>query len=575
MQQWKQTTWLSNSHPKANEKGQKRKLQASPTGPLGPLSGEKTLREKPPARKRKTPASTGSPARQEASERSCLPTSHGLSARRLKQIGAQNAPGGDKSRDETHLMRVRQLSDLRRDPGAAGLGKSRNTPDDLETSYKSTPTLFQDPLAFARSVELYRDQPITPEALDRWQAVGARAFRHEPEDKTAARAYQLRDLGRQVHPLTRCAECGFRPVGEVALMRRPDGKHAIGGVLTCGSVWSCPVCAMRIKGKRAEQIKEGVERHRLHHGPASMALLSLTIRHNKELSLRRIIDGFQAAHDDFWRLVPKAQKERNRWRKFCGLDAESWKSEAGFIGYVSGSETTWGKHGWHFHRHYALAFRANVGKEEIGDMVAKLRDHWRACVVRHLGKECEPSDEHGLDLRPLHLADYISKLGLEVSDVGTKSARGGNVSPWGLLSGAARGSGQGLDALAEYVHATKGAKCVQFSNALKEHWEKLGASGRDDNDAELADETKGAELVYELSKGDWMRLRCSGRVRAFIESADSGRLPVPSNPPPGWGDQSRVEDEALGGGRSLPMSPEERRAWLKRSLEMCFSLHVA
>ena len=35
----------------------------------------------------------------------------------------------------------------------------------------------------------------------------------------------------------------------------PDGRRAgFGGLVTCGSVWACPVCAAKVATKRAEDL---------------------------------------------------------------------------------------------------------------------------------------------------------------------------------------------------------------------------------------------------------------------------------------------------------------------------------
>jgi len=452
---------------------------------------------------------------------------HGLQA-----MGAQNPLGGDRRREEIHALTRRQLWDLRNGGGA--LGKTRNTPEAKKPWSQRTPDRVASPLGWREAVESYRDTEVSPEALTRWISTSSRASRSKAETVTR-KAYQLRDMSRPEHPMRRCADCGYRPIGEVALMRREDGGHTIGGVLTCGSVWSCPVCALKIKASRAEEIKQGAELHRKHHGPESMMMLSLTLRHDDSMSLRELRDGLQAAHNDFWRLVPQMWKDM----RIKG----TWKEHHGFIGYVSGTEVTHGSNGWHPHRHYLLAFDDSKDGETVKQLREVFMDHWRRCVVKHLGMRCLPS-KHGLDLRPLRLAEYLSKLGLEISDVGVKEAKCGNQTPWGLLAEMAEGSGIALDKFAEYSSAMKGAKCVQFSEDLKSHWERLGAP-QAECEADLADDSIGAVMVFEMTRAQWFKLRNTGRVRDFLDRCDGGELPMfPENQAPGWGDQERAIEQA-------------------------------
>lgn len=552
---WEQLRFGSSNLEIAHKKGPRQKPRALPIDAQGVAVGKFNVRHLAPSVNAPEPLRTKRVRKQ--------PTTR-IDA--LKVAGAQNAPGSDFRRAAEHLALVRGLHDRRNPRDAVALGNTRNTPDDPKRPSKTTPHLIADPSAHALAREYYRDRVTTAETLARWGAAGARARRVEPTG-LPGRAFQLRDMGRLAHPARRCADCGFRPIGEVALMRRPDGGHTIGGVLTCGSVWACPVCAMKIKRGRAEQIKAGVSLHRQHHGEHSLAMLTMTLRHDATMSLQSLKDGYQAAHDDFWRKVPAELKERNRWARICCQPTECWKEDSGFVGYLSGTEMTFGSHGWHYHRHYILAFDRNQKQEEISELMRILNAHWKDCVAKHLPL-CVPGRdargvERGLDLRLLVVADYLAKLGLEVADVGTKVASGGNVTQWGLLSGAASGNGQALDAFAEYVYAMKGSKCIQIGDRLKKHWERLGIDTEDNNDEALADDSKGAVLVLEIPRGAWMRMRCSGRVRQMLEAADAGTLPDLSGEAPwsGWGDGERAEREAIAD-RPPPESSEERRARL-------------
>jgi hypothetical protein len=275
----------------------------------------------------------------------------------------------------------------------------------------------------------------------------------------------------------------------------------------------------------------------------------------------------QAAHNDFFRLVPELEKAA----RGLGLVDEKWQERTEFAGYVSGTEVTHGERGWHPHRHYIFSFRASKSANELAELGAYLAPHWRDCVIRHLGEDCAPTVERGLDIRALKIADYLSKMGLEISDVGVKEAKGGNATPWGLLSRMSEGEGAAHEAFSEYAVAMKGAKCVQFSERLKALWERLGAKPQ--TEAELADETRGAAVVFELTRAQWFRLRCSGRVRDFLQRCNGGELPAYCEPtgPPGWGDQERAIDYAEHGGPIMPTAAA-RRAQSAAALQNYFAM---
>lgn len=466
-----------------------------------------------------------------------------LSARKLAATGRAGKRGRDKRADQEQRAKIGELRELKLQrkwkhtiAAATSLGNTQNTPAAKNSRRPVTPPRILDPAGFDLAVERYRDQPVPAWELEQWRNAAVLAETREADTLTA-RAWKLRDLARHIHPSVRGAACGHRQVGQVGLMRRADGKHTFTGIETCASVWHCPVCALKIKRGRSEQIKEGVRLHREKHGGDSLLMMTLTVRHKAGQDLRTIRDGFQAAHDGFWKRVSSQEKNKRYWAQVEGKEFVPWREELGFIGYLSGTELTHGANGWHLHRHYILAFERELSQEETSVLGEMLSSHWRAQVYREMGPEFRPTIERGLDLRMLRVADYLSKLGLEISDVGNKEAKNGNQTQWGLALEASRGNGLALDAWAEFVQAMKGSKCVQFSNALLEHWTELGLEVVDD--AELADDTQGAVLVYELENELWRKLRAMGRVRSFLDYVDE------HGPPPGGASQPTVEREGM------------------------------
>jgi hypothetical protein len=65
----------------------------------------------------------------------------------------------------------------------------------------------------------------------------------------------------------------------LVVSERPEGRRAgIEGLVTCGSVWLCPVCAAKVASKRAEELAQVLDA--VHDAGGSAFMLTLTIRHS-------------------------------------------------------------------------------------------------------------------------------------------------------------------------------------------------------------------------------------------------------------------------------------------------------
>lgn len=466
--------------------------------------------------------------------------------------------GADLARDAVTLQRTRQLHDMRRareEGRPRYLGKLQVIPDEGKTA---TPDLLDQPSAFwAAAWEGRRrngGEGLSEEDREgqsrAHRGVSVRALRRPlKEGEHRRNVGVLRDRYRATHPLQRCASCGWSAIGAVGVCKREDGRLVLGSIASCASVWGCPVCASLIKGVRAEEIKEGAQLHDQHYGPQARALGTFTIRHAKGQSLRKLADGFQRAWNHFLTRVPTADKAwRASARRTQRPVPPTLLERLGFLGFVSGAEVTFGENGWHYHRHPLLFFSGALSDAELEHEREEMALWWAECVEKHMGPEHAPTLEQGVRLSR-GKADYLAKLGLEVADVGTKRAKCGNFTPWGLGDEAAQGSGKALDAWIEYCEGTKGKKCVQMSDRLRAHWLRLGWKPAAE-DGELVDESKGARLLLEVTTDQWKLWRQSARVVADLgEGLEHvrGVLAVyrASLDPGGWGDGQRALDDEL------------------------------
>lgn len=109
--------------------------------------------------------------------------------------------------------------------------------------------------------------------------------------------HKLRRMAGKALPYERVANCGQRAVGSLVSLHHHGGSAHFGGIETCGSVWTCPVCAARITESRRVDIDAVLQGHRIAGGRAYMA--TLTIPHHRFSNCRKLRQGVSAA----WRKV--------------------------------------------------------------------------------------------------------------------------------------------------------------------------------------------------------------------------------------------------------------------------------
>lgn len=151
----------------------------------------------------------------------------------------------------------------------------------------------------------------------------------------------------------------------VAIKRREVNGQAIAsyqGLMTCGSVWSCPRCSAVIAHTRAAEIAAAVRE--CYRQGGSVYMLTLTMRHNSKDRLAQLWDGVSAG----WRSAFGTRKwtgQRARTEERAGKttlikahvgDAELF-NVAGMTRVVEATygAPTRGGNGWHLHIH-ALIF---------------------------------------------------------------------------------------------------------------------------------------------------------------------------------------------------------------------------
>ena len=256
----------------------------------------------------------------------------------------------------------------------------------------------------------------------------------------------------------RTAACTWVRVEDVVSLVRPVSRttYHYKGLVTCGSVWACPLCASKIQERRRQEVARAIA----HAGTIARApfMVSITFPHRVDqplsllLELQRQALAKMRAHRDYKALMVKAAT----------------------AGRIRALEVTHGQNGWHPHTHELLLLDPKVPAQWLREELAPM---WlKACRAVGLFKPDRDREEdflrHSVDVQAGDegVADYLAKLddqhawGLshELSKSSSKQGRRTGAHPFQLATEKGRAA-----LFVEYVEAMKGQRQLVWSRGLK------------------------------------------------------------------------------------------------------------
>jgi len=290
------------------------------------------------------------------------------------------------------------------------------------------------------------------------------------------------------------------------VLDREHGRAHYGGLMVCGSVWSCPVCAAKITERRRRELLDALDRE---PGRWTLAMVTYTLQHSRADTLAEVRDALLDAYRRVIRGAP--------WKRF----RDRW----GVAGYVKALEVTYGEHGWHPHCHVLLVLdRDQLSESESAAMRGWLSDRFVRMVAKN---ERYASDYHAVDLvvGDQALASYTTKTSWgavdELTKAPVKAGRDGGQSPWELLDRYGSGDKQAGALFKEYALTMKGSRQQTFSRGTRD----LLGMGADLSDQVLAELEQEAGVVLATLTVDEWKTVCRRRARGLLlEVASSGNV---------------------------------------------------
>lgn len=314
--------------------------------------------------------------------------------------------------------------------------------------------------------------------------------------QSVARSYLL-DVNTPKGSKFRLLDCyRSRISSDVVVMNAPDSNSFFGNLATCGSVWTCPVCAAKITERRRNELNLLLNYHSEAEGTLVMA--TLTFSHKRNERLRDLLGGSNRKFG-FRGALQKFRNSRVYKRVM---------KKIGYVGLVRALEVTYGSNGWHPHSHEVLLLDSTVPLERVLKILRgrDMFEAWkRACVASGLNA---PSFKHGLDFQlALSPADYLAKfgysqkwgVGAELTKQHIKQGKG-SLTPFDFLRSV--GTDDELyfrNLWREYSQAFFGCAQLYYSRGLKNLF-----NIDDLTDEELANQIeKDSIILFRISKVDW------------------------------------------------------------------------
>ncbi len=348
--------------------------------------------------------------------------------------------------------------------------------------------------------------PRTPNT-DAVSRAKAKSRLHELLRVSQATIYDPEAAKEAQHRTCWCQRALTAPGETLGVRRNVDGSGAsLAGVSTCGSVWACPVCSLKVCMQRQGEVADGMKAHVGNGG--YVWLMTNTFPH--EAGERPLAEMLE--------LQAKAMQKFQNCRTYKRILGKGVRA-----GSIKALEITLGAHGWHPHTH-SLVFATpdafgDVREGSDGRMASRLIDElkgaWYAALLKvGLCTPAQMSDvlDHGLDVRGgQYAAEYVAKFGRDTKwglsrELTMNAAKTGGglkgAHPFQLLEWAAKGDGQAAAQFREYVDAFTGRRMLTWTPGLKA---ALGLHEREESDEEVAaaalpeEEVVGAITAEDLS----------------------------------------------------------------------------
>lgn len=281
-------------------------------------------------------------------------------------------------------------------------------------------------------------------------------------DVARSNRFSLQGASRRLLPELRVAGCMRKLAGGsfVTILKHAKTERChFGGLQTCGSPWTCPVCSAKISERRKLEIREAVDTHIEAGGGVEM--LTLTMRH-----------GRMDVLSDMMGKLREALRTTRMHRAYKNL-----RRDFGVLGSIRALEVTHGQaNGWHPHFHELWLFAKPLTVRQRISLRRLLFGVW--CNASVSAGLPAPSAARGVHIQPAtSAAEYMAKWGCDPRwEAGSELAKSNSKrsknakgrTPFDLLRSYSEQDDKQAGALfIEFAKAFRGYNQVRWSKGLK------------------------------------------------------------------------------------------------------------
>ena len=378
-------------------------------------------------------------------------------------------------------------------------------------------------------------ETVTEDNKEQIQEIRAERYNLQSVARTLLIGQGLKMGFEYAHNYHRTAKCTHvMHVDNVSVFNsKKFNKSFYGGLVTCGNVWACPVCAAKVEERRRVEIAKAFDW--AYDNDKKIIMVTFTFSH----SIKQSLDSLLSSQAD-------------AFKKFrSGKAFSKVKDKMGFTGLIRSLEITYGANGWHPHTHEAWIVDKTVNTYELREVLA---NRWFN-ICSKVGLVSDKRKKSSFLKRSVQItdwcqtSDYLAKndsskhwgADRELAKASTKKGRSKGFHPFGLLAEYdnyieksiysipdssldylkdSKGKRFFAEKFLEYVTAVKGKRRIYWSQGLKD---LVGVN--DKTDIELATEQEEkADLLKLLTREQWRIVIDKKLKTKLLDSAENGTI---------------------------------------------------
>ena len=296
------------------------------------------------------------------------------------------------------------------------------------------------------------------------------------------------DIPTKFHRTSLCKHACTGSAGVELNLLKNANKAFYKGLQTCGSVWTCPICANKIQEIRRQEIAHAMAHFYSQNKQAVM--ITFTFPHTHNEALKDLLKSFKASL--------KLLRKGGTWSRNL--------KKLGYMGLIRSLEITHGQNGWHPHTHELWFIDENLNEKEFKEFI--LSKWFDACNQAGLIAENKQDDflKHAIDIKfNCSTSDYLAKfddkshwgIDREIAKASTKKGKKSGKHPFALAD-------ENKDNLfLEYTKAIKGMAQIFWSRGLKK---SIGLNEITDEEAAEIEADDDVLIVGMLQKVYWSKV---------------------------------------------------------------------